>query len=446
MNASVIIPVWNGIDDLSTCLPALLQQDFAAFEVIAIDNASSDGSAAYIAEEFPAVRLTRNERNLGFGAACNIGLQQAEGEVLILLNQDTRVHDGWLAGLVQAVQSDPQIGIAGSKALYPDNSIQHAGGLIDILGNGNHYRRGEVQGEGQDHHSDQLEDVEYVAGSSLAISRAAYAKIGGLDEGFAPAYFEDVDWCYRARAAGFRVVYAPASELTHYERSTLADQSHRGNYLFQRNRLRFVLKHWPLQKFLDEFVPAESRWLNSLGEGAEGLVSALHRAYLYNLSRLPEIERWREEQFGETGVEDLLHALLELRLIYPLQPVFPHGFASEAALSNANSALMARLAQNAVVRGRPFQSNVPLVGPLIAWFRQRWNRVSTEWYVQGILQQQNRFNEDLLRALAAMQQIEYQQRRMAEVFAEYVRESSREIGELTQEVQRLCEQDGDKDI
>ena len=437
VNASVVIPVHNGIDDLPTCLGSLVNHGFAAFEVIVVDDASTDGSAEYIAEHFPTVRLIRNKQNRGFSGSCNVGLQQAQGRVLVILNVDTCVHDGWLAGLVQALEDDLQsglpIGMAGSKAYYADGTIQHAGGVLDATGNGSH--RG--QRECDNGQFEQLVDVEYAAGSSLAISRQLYEQIGGLDAEFMPIYFEDVDWCLRARAAGYRVVYTPMSVLSHYERSTLADQSHRGNYIFQRNRIRLILKHWPLQRFLDEFVPAEAALLDGISEGGEGLVAAMHRAYLYNLSYLPEIGLWRQHAFGKSDEEPLMQALLELRLIYPLKPVFSHGFASEAEASNANADLLAQLAQNAIVRGRPFRSDVPLVGPLIAWIRQRWNRVSTEWYVQGILQQQNQFNEDLLRALNSMNQIEYQQRRLADVFTEYIRESSREIGELTQEVQRL---------
>src|SRR4051812_24488178 len=117
--ASVILPAWNGIDDLPACLAALAEQSHTPLEVIAVDNASSDGSADWIAEHYPAVRLIRNLENRSFGGACNSGLAAAQGDVLVLLNQDTVVQRQWLAALVEALADDVTIGIAGSKALYP---------------------------------------------------------------------------------------------------------------------------------------------------------------------------------------------------------------------------------------------------------------------------------------------------------------------------------------
>ena len=97
MKASVIVLSWNGMDYLEDCLKAVLSQDYAGFEVIVVDNGSTDGSADLVAERFPQVQLIRNERNLGFAAGNNVGLQAATGDVLILLNQDTVVQPGWLA-------------------------------------------------------------------------------------------------------------------------------------------------------------------------------------------------------------------------------------------------------------------------------------------------------------------------------------------------------------
>ena len=125
-------------------------------------------------------------------------MRQATGATLILLNQDTEVRPGWLSALL-APFVDAAVGIAGSKALYPDGTIQHAGGRIDAQGITHHIGRGESDRASQQ----TLADVDYVSGASLAISRRAHTAIGALDEGFSPAYYEDVDWCVRARIAGF---------------------------------------------------------------------------------------------------------------------------------------------------------------------------------------------------------------------------------------------------
>jgi len=230
MNASVIIPVWNGLADLPVCLTSLFAQvdqtvEIIAVEVIAVDNASADGSADYISREFPQVKLIRNKTNVGFSAACNIGLRQAKGDILILLNQDTEVQAGWLASLTAVIANNKTIGVAGSKAIFEDSTIQHAGGQIDVQGFGSHIGHQE-QDSGQ---YDQRKDVDYVSGASLAISRQAYGQVGGFDEKFGLAYYEDVDLCYRVRDAGYRVVYEPDSLLIHNEKSISKDGSIESN-------------------------------------------------------------------------------------------------------------------------------------------------------------------------------------------------------------------------
>jgi GT2 family glycosyltransferase len=461
-----------------------LAQDYPDFEIIVVDNGSTDGSADFVAERYPQVRLIRNERNLGFAAGNNVGLRAATGDVLVLLNQDTVVQAGWLAALTDTLQSDPEIGIAGSKAFYPDGNIQHAGGRVSTRGEGIHhgYRREDT---GQ---FDRMWEVDFVTAAALAITRQAFEAIGELDEGFTPAYYEDVDWCYRAREAGFRVVYVPQAVLIHKEASTVADLSHEGMYLSHRNRMRFVLKHWPLDQFVGEFLPAEKSWLEDLGEGGERLVASVHHAYLYHLLHLNDLMIWRQRTL-ETALDEadaLAEALLALRTVVPLGPA-RIGLPSAAALDESDALFLSgqveapseqtpersaelsireetlgELNQRWAIQEHQFRSDVPILGPLIAAFRRRWNSVSTRWYVQPIIRQQSEFNARIVRMLGyftqdmrraanrldrqgerlsqqenRLNQEEYDRRRLGEVLAEYIAENGREIGELVQEIQRL---------
>jgi GT2 family glycosyltransferase len=438
--ASVIIPVWNGIADLPACLNALQAQGYAPVEIIAVDNHSTDGSADWIAAHHPSVRLIHNAENLGFGGACNVGLAQAKGDVLIFLNQDTIVQPHWLSALVTTLAEQTDVGIVGSKALYADGTLQHAGGTVDAQGGGSHLGYRQVD-QGQ---FDRLMDVDYVTGASLALRRKTYEEIGGFDPGFHPAYLEDVDLCWRTRAAGWRVVYVPQSVLIHNERSMAAVSTYEGMLIYQRHRLRFVCKHWSAEQLRNEFLPVERAWLNSFGLGGERLLAVAHHAYLHQLLNLGELATWRQRLLGEApeAIMTVAQTLLTLRTVYPqtltsvkereeIMPLIPLDKARPLA----------------EIREQPFRSDTPLVGSWIAAFRRQWNRVSTEWYVKPMIRQQSHFNTLLLDAL---QQSHHQQHKaedrtaalaaVTNVLAEYLAGQEREISTLSQELAAIKRQ------
>lgn len=453
--ASVIIPVWNGAADLPACLDALFAQTGVDFEVIIVDNASTDGSADLVTATYPQVRLLRQASNLGFGGGCNAGLAAAQGDVLILLNQDTEVQPGWLTALVDAPAADPTIGIAGSKALYPDGTIQHAGGVLDAQGNGSH--RGRRQPDrGQ---FDQPDDVDYVTGASLALRRTLYTAIGGFDPGFGPAYFEDVDLCLRAKAQGLRVVYTPASVLVHKEQSVAATPGQTALQLFQRNRLRVVAKHWPEARLESEFLPAEHAWLEGLGPGGEPLVAAVHEAYLHTLLRLGELAAWRQQDLGEptAAIATLAAILAALHAIYPLGVVSADFQAvAELSMPPLPSLLapqqIAALVEQARLHAQPLGPPSSRLHRWAARFRHYWNRIGTEWYVTPVMHRQTRFNHAVIGALQQMQEgvqqnqavqtadrqhLQLQQQRATAVLVEYLAGQAREIVALGQEVNEL---------
>lgn len=293
MRISVIVLTWNGRAYVAGCLEALLAQDYPAFEVLVVDNGSIDGTPDLVAERFPSVQLIRNLRNLGFAAGNNIGLRAATGEILVLVNQDTEAHPGFLKALARAF-ADPTVGLAGCKLLYPDGTIQHAGGfLYGPRGETEHIGRGAPD----DGRCEEPAEPEFVTAAAVGISRACLARIGPLDEGFAPAYYEDVDWCYRARAAGFLVAYMPEAVLTHYESVTADRSSQRHKMNLNHGRIRFVLKHWPLDRLLEEFGPAEARWVAAMPRSTE--LMAARGAYLQVLMDLPGILAFRESSDAE---------------------------------------------------------------------------------------------------------------------------------------------------
>lgn len=279
LKTSVVIPVYNGARFLPACLEALQQQQGAQCQVIAVDNASSDGSRELIAASFPEVTLIRNARNEGFSRGVNAGIRYAQAqaepaEIVILLNQDTIVAPDWLEQILQPF-ADQTVGAVGCKIYDHDGqTLQHAGGLIDYpRATTRHIGLGE-RDEGQ---YDRTGDLPYVTGAALALRSSALAQVGLLDERFSPAYMEEVDLCWRLHAAGWQVWYNPAAQVRHFEHGSPLNIIPRLT-LLHRNRLRFVFKHYRAEQLLDDFWPAERRALWQAIDTFDQ--AALQRAYL----------------------------------------------------------------------------------------------------------------------------------------------------------------------
>jgi GT2 family glycosyltransferase len=302
-SASVIVINWNGEVYLERCLKALLAQIGAEDEILVVDNDSTDGSVELLCSRFPSIGRVRNTRNLGYAGGANVGLRRARGDLFILLNPDVEVHPGWLRALKEGLQEE-RVGVAGCKLYYPDGrTIQHAGGSINFpLAAADHYGyRQRDQGQW-----DQGREVDYVTGAALALRRDVLDRVGFFDEGFCPAYYEEVDFCFRARDAGYQVRYVPTAVATHHEHAALGDESYWYIRYFHRNRLRFVLKHRGPWWFLEEFVPAERAWVR------EGVPSRTRRTFgsVY-LDVLLDYARWGPAE-GDTA-SAVLDALVELR-------------------------------------------------------------------------------------------------------------------------------------
>ncbi|MGD8625567.1 MAG: glycosyltransferase [Anaerolineae bacterium] len=250
MLASVVIPVWNGASVVGDCLAALYAHSGdGLLEVICVDNASHDGSAGLIAGQYPQARLIRQPVNLGFAGGVNAGVEAAQGEVFCLVNQDCLVAPGWLDALARALATRPEIGVAGCTILNADGSLNHTGAAIRRPGAyGDHLAEPD---------GDEPRPADFVTGAAMAIRRRTWEAVGRFDEGFYPGYYEDADYCYRARQRGFEVVYVPQARATHL----LSSEAWRAD-LFKhsanqhRARYRFVGKHFDPDE-LTAFFEAE---------------------------------------------------------------------------------------------------------------------------------------------------------------------------------------------
>ena len=226
---SIVIVSWNVREDLRECLQSLLREEGSRLEsgeieIIVVDNASTDGTAKMIEREFPQVKLLVNLQNLGYTKANNIGINHSRGKYILLLNPDTIVHQGALQALIDCAESHPEAGIIGAKLLNPDGSVQRSARSFPDIGAGlfrntflgrlfpnNPFVRRYLLA---DFGYDEVREVDWVSGAAMLVRRDLIERIGGLDERFW-AYCEDVDLCWRAWQAGYKVLFCPNAVITH---------------------------------------------------------------------------------------------------------------------------------------------------------------------------------------------------------------------------------------
>jgi len=235
---SIIIPVFNQLRFTQACLASLQEnQGTERFEVIVVDDCSTDGTAEAVAL-MPGVVYMRNETNSGFIASCNRGAEKARGNYLTFLNNDTLVRDGWLSALVGTFAEEPQAGVVGSKLVYPDGRLQEAGGIIWQDASGWNYGKFDDASKPEYNY---LREVDYCSAAALMIPKALFRDVGGFDSRYAPAYYEDTDLAFKVRRAGYKVLYQPLSEVIHYEGATGGTDLASGTKKHQDiNRSRFA--------------------------------------------------------------------------------------------------------------------------------------------------------------------------------------------------------------
>jgi len=206
---------YNGREVLAECLRGLRQQDYLNLKISVVDNASTDGSDN-IAESMEGVEIIRNSSNLFFAGGNNVGIHRAfdaGAAYVVLINNDTVSDAGLITALVSAIEAREGAGIAGPKIFYHEHPemIWSAGGGIDFAKGWVRHRGIRQKDDGQ---FDEIAEVDYVTGCCLMFKRDVFQAIGGLDESF-PMYFEDTDFCTRARKAGFKVLYVPQGRMWH---------------------------------------------------------------------------------------------------------------------------------------------------------------------------------------------------------------------------------------
>jgi GT2 family glycosyltransferase len=237
---SVVILNFNGKRYLEKSLSALESQTYRDFEVIVVDNASSDGSVDYLEAHFPSARIVENEKNLGFAGGTNSGIRLAKGEYILTLNNDTQVDRRFLECLVEAMQSDKCVGTCAPKMLLPDGRINSAG--VCLSRSGAAWDRGMFEPDcGQ--YDCQQEVFGACAGAAL-YRKEMLEEIGLFDEDFF-LYMEDVDLALRAKLAGWKCIYIPEAVVYHHHGGTAGFGSDLAVYYGNRNVIWYAVKGFP---------------------------------------------------------------------------------------------------------------------------------------------------------------------------------------------------------
>jgi len=238
---SIIIPVYNQFEYTYECLAAILKRSNGVpLEVIVADDCSTD-LTQNLEEIVQGIKVIHNEKNLRFLLNCNNAAQYARGEFLVFLNNDTQVQKDWLRPLLNIMRRDESVGLTGSKLIYADGWLQEAGGIFWKDASAWNYGN---RKNPEDPEFNYVKEVDYISGASIMIRTSLWKEIGGFDERFAPAYYEDADLAFEVRKRGYKVVYQPLSVVVHFEGMTNGTDINSGQKSYQRVNQQKFLDKW----------------------------------------------------------------------------------------------------------------------------------------------------------------------------------------------------------
>ncbi len=270
VDVSIIIPVYGAIELLNQCLISLHRSSLQNYEIICVDDCAPSNTP-YDYDFYENITVVKNEGNQGFSNTCNNGVKHANGECVLLLNSDTIVTNGAIENALAKLKSDPKIGLVGSKLINIDGSVQEAGGVIWADTRVENFMRGK---------SSRIPYVEfdrvsgYVSGAALFSTKKIWDELGGFDQKFTPAYYEDTDICVRARSKGYKVFYCHDSEIIHAEGGTNGTDVSTGIKSYQeKNKNKFSLL-W--KKYIEKTFPSHGDVFSNMANGRKIIVFVDH--------------------------------------------------------------------------------------------------------------------------------------------------------------------------
>ena len=255
VDVSIIIPVYNNLVYTLTAIASVLDRPSRfTYEIIVGDDGSTDRTPEVIERIGGNVRLVRHPSNLGFLGNCNAAAARSGGRFLLFLNNDTICLPGWLDENLGTFELDPSIGLVGSKLINADGTLQEAGGIFWRDGSAWNYGRDQDAGLSEFNY---MKDADYCSGASISTPRVVWDRLQGFDMEFAPAYCEDSDFAFRVRAAGWRAVYQPLSELIHHEGRSHGRDVSSGIKAYQVRNQERLKRRWKAELEANNFPNGE---------------------------------------------------------------------------------------------------------------------------------------------------------------------------------------------
>ena len=300
---AVVILNWNGKSFLEKFLPSVVEYSKNDAEIIVADNASTDDSVAFVEEYYPQVRIIQNDKNYLFAKGYNEALAHIEADYYVLLNSDIEVTPNWIRPVIELMESDENIGICQPKLLSYHEKADFeyagaAGGFIDTLGYP--FCRGRLFNTLEKDFGQYDDNVEifWATGAALFVKSSVYKSLGGLDDDF-QAHMEEIDLCWRAKNAGYKIMYSSGSTVFHIGGGTLSKQSPKKTYLNFRNNLILLYKNLPsyllfwvfLVRFALDFVAG----IKFLVGGSLKEALAVTKAYIDFLKQLRKTQHKRNQ-------------------------------------------------------------------------------------------------------------------------------------------------------
>lgn len=313
MTTAVVILNWNGQKMLERFLPSVTAHTKGDAEVIIADNGSTDDSLPFLQKHYPQLRVIRLDKNYGFAGGYNKALQQVDADYYVLLNDDVEVTPGWIEPVIAQMQQHPDTAICQPKLLMYDqrNTFEYAGGAGGYIDKyGYPFCRGRMFTTLEDDHGqyDTPSQIFWASGAAMFVRSDVWRQLGGLDEDFF-AHMEEIDFCWRAQNAGYRIEYCPHSVVYHVGGGTLPKSNPRKTYLNFRNNMALLYKNLPTQRLawvigsriVLDYVAAFKFLLERKPKEFSAVVSA-HRAFHQWVPRLKAKRQSLAQKTRPTGM------------------------------------------------------------------------------------------------------------------------------------------------